>query len=89
MSLELNHSLLHVVLEDFSTGWHLTPTLARIFVEVGSGLTNRQIADRNDVTINTVKTEVSHLLAALSIESRAEIRAAGGELHPHQSLAGC
>jgi two-component system response regulator DevR len=39
---------------------------------IGEGLTNRQIADRMRLTEKTVKNYVTHLLAKLGLQRRAQ-----------------
>lgn len=54
----------------------LTPTLERRLFELGLGLSNQEIATRNGITVNTVKTEVRTLFGKLDLDCRHEIQRA-------------
>jgi len=51
----------------------LTPALEARLIEIAAGLTYREIARRNRISVNTVKTEVRALLHALRAHCRHEI----------------
>lgn len=53
----------------------LTPAEWRVVEFVRHGLTNRDIADRQGVSIDAVKFHVANALAKLGFNSRAELRA--------------
>jgi len=68
----------------------LTPAERRTLGELARGRRNQEIAERLDVSIQTVKTHVKHVLAKLRVRSRseaaligAEIDASRGEALPH------
>lgn len=69
-------SALQMALSQVSKDADLTPTLAVRFAEIAAGMSNAQIAERHGLTVNTVKTEVSHVLAAVGVMSRTAIRSA-------------
>lgn len=50
----------------------LTPTELRVLQRFPRGLTNAQIAEELDVSINTVKTHVRHILAKLECGNRVQ-----------------
>ncbi|MBA2634062.1 MAG: AAA family ATPase, partial [Chloroflexi bacterium] len=54
----------------------LTPTQRRVAELVGSGLTNRQVADRLSMSAHTVDAHLKAIYLALGINSRAQLRAA-------------
>ncbi len=55
-------------------GWlSLTPTEQRVAEVVAEGLTNREVADRMFVTIETVKTHLRHIYRKLDVQSRTEL----------------
>ena len=54
----------------------LSATLEERLVEIGSGLTYRDIADRHDLSENTVKNEARNLLEILGLDCRHLIDAA-------------
>jgi DNA-binding NarL/FixJ family response regulator len=66
---------------------HLSPALAERLRDLALGLSNAQIAARHDVSVNTVKTEVTHVLAALGVDSRTAISSAV-EAAARRALAG-
>lgn len=53
----------------------LTPAEWRVIEFVRHGLTNRDIADRQGVSLDAVKFHVANALAKLGFDSRAELRA--------------
>lgn len=53
----------------------LTPAEWRVVEFVRHGLTNRDIADRQGVSLDAVKFHVANALAKLGFDSRAELRA--------------
>lgn len=53
----------------------LTPQELRILENMGDGLTNREIADRVDLSDKTVKNYVSSILHKLQVSRRAEAAA--------------
>lgn len=58
-------------------GTDLTPTELRVLQRFPKGLTNAQIAEDMDVSINTIKTHVRHILAKLDCDDRVQaVRAA-------------
>ena len=60
-----------------TAGWEsLTPSEEQVVVLVAEGLTNRDIASRLFVSIDTVKTHVSHAFAKLGVANRTELAAA-------------
>jgi DNA-binding CsgD family transcriptional regulator len=50
----------------------LTPAETKVLEQLVSGLSNREMARRLFVSIETVRTHVSHILAKLEVRSRAE-----------------
>lgn len=54
----------------------LTPVLELRLLDVAEGLSNKEIACRYEISINTVKTEVAQLLSLLQLHSRHEIHGA-------------
>jgi len=59
-----------------TTGWEsLTPSEEQVVLLVSDGLTNREIAARLFVSIDTVKTHVSHAFAKLGVANRTELAA--------------
>ena len=58
------------------TGWQsLTPAEDQIASLVAEGLTNAEVADRLFVSVNTVKTHLSHVFDKLGIGRRSELAA--------------
>lgn len=51
----------------------LTPREASICLQVLKGMSNGQIAERSYISINTVKSHVSHLMTKLGVRSRREL----------------
>ncbi|MEF9959477.1 MAG: response regulator transcription factor [Niameybacter sp.] len=51
----------------------LTDREREIFVEIGRGLTNAQIADKLFITENTVKKHITSLLGKLGVKNRTEV----------------
>lgn len=71
-----------------SKGWSsLTGAERPIAQLVAEGLTNRQIAERLDVTPATVKTHLSHIFAKLGVASRSELGAQVWYRRQQQSAA--
>jgi ATP/maltotriose-dependent transcriptional regulator MalT len=63
-----------------STGWDsLTDSEARVARLVGEGLSNREIAERLVLSVRTVESHVSHVLAKLGMRSRIDIVRARGD----------
>jgi predicted ATPase/DNA-binding CsgD family transcriptional regulator len=57
-------------------GWHaLTPAERDVVHHVAEGCTNAEIGERLFVSVNTVKTHLSHVYAKVGIGSRAELAA--------------
>jgi DNA-binding CsgD family transcriptional regulator len=52
----------------------LTPTQTQRLIQIARGLTYRQIADANTVSINTVRTEAMQLLQRLGVTCSHGIR---------------
>jgi DNA-binding NarL/FixJ family response regulator len=50
----------------------LTPREREVWALVASGLTNPQIAERLDLSDNTVKFHVQHLFSKLGVKNRTE-----------------
>jgi DNA-binding CsgD family transcriptional regulator len=61
------------VLTRIGTDAGLTPVLRQRLLEVAVGRTYVEISQRNDISINTVKTEVSGLLHSLQVSCRHAI----------------
>jgi DNA-binding CsgD family transcriptional regulator len=56
------------------SGWDsLTPSEAKVAGLVADGLSNQQIADRLVLSVRTVESHVSHILAKLGVRSRVDI----------------
>ena len=55
------------------SGGELTPTERRVAVLVSEGLTNREVAARLFVSVNTVETHLRHLFQKLGVRSRTEL----------------
>lgn len=51
----------------------LTPALQQRLIELGMGLSNREVAMKHGITVNTVKTQVRILLRMLDLDCRHEI----------------
>lgn len=58
----------------------LTPAERRVLALLATGARNRDLADRLDVSIDTVKTHVKRVLAKLGVRSRAEAALVGAAL---------
>ncbi len=58
----------------------LTATEQRVLVGLVEGCTNQQLADRNYVSVNTVKTHLKNLYRKLKVNNRAEAVAMAKEL---------
>lgn len=57
-----------------SAGWEsLTPSEAKVARLVAEGLANREIAERLVLSVRTVESHVSHVLAKLGMRSRVDI----------------
>jgi DNA-binding CsgD family transcriptional regulator len=57
-----------------SAGWEsLTPSEAKVARLVADGLANREIAERLVLSVRTVESHVSHVLAKLGMRSRVDI----------------
>jgi DNA-binding CsgD family transcriptional regulator len=57
-----------------SVGWEsLTASEARVARLVAEGLANREIAERLVLSVRTVESHVSHVLAKLGMRSRVDI----------------
>jgi predicted ATPase/DNA-binding CsgD family transcriptional regulator len=55
-------------------GWHaLTPAERDVVALVAEGCTNAEIGDRLFVSVNTVKTHLSHVYAKVDVSNRAEL----------------
>lgn len=52
---------------------NLTEREQEIFIEIGRGLTNTQIAEKLYITENTVKKHISSLLSKLGVKRRTEV----------------
>jgi DNA-binding NarL/FixJ family response regulator len=52
---------------------HLTEREREVLVEIASGLTNTEVAERLQMSTSTAKTHVSHLLAKLNARDRAQL----------------
>ena len=60
-------------------GWEsLTPSEARVARLVAEGLANREVAERLVLSVRTVESHVSHVLAKLGMRSRVDIVRDGG-----------
>ncbi len=53
----------------------LTKKELKVFEFILKGMTNNEIAERCNVSINTIKTHVSHVIAKSSVSSRKELMA--------------
>jgi predicted ATPase/DNA-binding CsgD family transcriptional regulator len=63
-------------------GWHaLTPAERDVVRLVADGCTNAEIGERLFVSVNTVKTHLSHVYAKVGIGSRAELAAEATRRH--------
>jgi DNA-binding CsgD family transcriptional regulator len=59
-----------------SVGWEsLTPTELDVVRLVATGASNRELADRLFISLNTVKIHLSHVFAKLGVSSRSELAA--------------
>jgi DNA-binding NarL/FixJ family response regulator len=56
-------------------GWHLTPREQDVAELAAKGLTNRQIADRLFITVDTVKKHLTRVFAATGCATRAQLAA--------------
>ena len=52
----------------------LTPVLLERLIEIASGDSNTEIADRHRLSVNTVKTEVAAVLSSLRFECRHQLQ---------------
>ena len=64
------------VLRAIGTKRGLSPALQQRLLDISEGLTNKQIAQRHEISVNTVKTQVTDLLGSFALRSRQEIRGA-------------
>ena len=56
------------------SGWDaLTPMESEVVELAGTGLVNREIAERLFITVATVKTHLVHAYAKLGLRSRSEL----------------
>mgnify|MGYP001828870327 CR=1 FL=1 len=63
-----------------TTGWaSLTPTEMRVVDQVALGLTNKEVAASLFVSVNTVKTHLSHVFDKLGVTTRSELTAAAAQ----------
>ncbi|MFC4852340.1 ATP-binding protein [Actinophytocola glycyrrhizae] len=63
-----------------AAGWaSLTASEARVARLVADGLANREIAERLVLSVRTVESHVSHILAKLGMRSRVDIVRGGGD----------
>lgn len=51
----------------------LTPAEKRVFTLVLEGLSNQEIAEKLNVSVNTVKTHVARILKKNSVKNRREL----------------
>ncbi len=65
--------VLQVALRRLGREMGLTPVLEDRLVEVAAELKNRDIADRNGITVNTVKTEIRQILRVFDLCCRHQI----------------
>jgi DNA-binding NarL/FixJ family response regulator len=77
----LNYALVQQrISKDLFDRWRsLSPREQQVTAQVCLGLTNRQIADRLNISPNTVKTYVSSILRKFSVSNRNELRLALAE----------
>jgi len=61
------------VLKQIGQEARLTPVLATRLLEIAEGMSYREIARRNDISVNTVKTEGRILLESLRLRARCQI----------------
>ncbi len=58
------------------TGWHsLTPAEENVAALVAQGCTNAEIGERLFISVNTVKTHLSHIYAKVDVDGRAQLAA--------------
>ncbi len=90
LSVTVAQALLRVAHEE-----RLTPALRARLFDIAHGFSYGDIALHNDISVNTVKTEVRHLLRSLGVRCRheiehaveaAEVRTAEGALEDHIHL---
>jgi DNA-binding CsgD family transcriptional regulator len=55
---------------------HLTPALERRLIEIGRGMSYREIARLHDLSVHTIKNEARMLLGSMGLPSRDLIEAA-------------
>ena len=68
------------------SGGELTPQERRVAVLVSEGLTNREVAARLFVSVNTVETHLRHLFQKLGVRSRTELAARFTDLRDSNEL---
>ena len=59
--------------EERATYKTLTPREREILAQVGEGLTNKEIADTLNLSVNTVQTHRSHIMEKLDLRGRTEL----------------
>lgn len=62
------------VLSDLADASSLSPVLKVRLIEIARGLTYQEIAQRHQISRNTVKTEVSAVLSKVGVSCRHEIQ---------------
>lgn len=72
LSPEATQALLHAVASPAAVGKDLTGRERQVLALLAEGLTNAEIADRLVVSLSTVKTHVSSVIAKLGAASRTE-----------------
>lgn len=63
----------------------LTPRELQVLAEIETGATNREIAERLVISERTVKNHVSHILAKLSLDNRAQAARYARRIHGGES----
>jgi LuxR family transcriptional regulator, maltose regulon positive regulatory protein len=58
--------------ETLKLRYDLSPSEAEILEMICAGMANHEIADRRNVSVNTVKTHISHLYTKLGVNSRTQ-----------------
>lgn len=67
----------------------LTPAEWRVFAHLRSGRTNAEIARAEQVSVHTVRSQVSSILGKLNLSSRRELRGTEGEMTDQDGRMHC
>ena len=65
-----------------STVPQLTPRELDVLIHLMAGKTNREIAERLNINVGTVKRHLNHIYAKLGVSNRTEAAVAGQRIYP-------